>query len=157
VCGHCGCGGVDSIGELRQEHESLQDEAGGIRHALDHGDLGDALVRLKVLVAHLVAHVEREERGLFAALRAQGDFVAEVEALEAEHLAFDAAATAIDPAQDGFSARITALLADLDQHIEREDLGIFPVSVVTLGSSGWATVERAHLDHPSFLAGRNPT
>lgn len=36
-------------------------------------------------------------------------------------------------------------------HVEREDLGIFPVSVVTLGAIGWSVVEAAHEDSPSFL------
>jgi hypothetical protein len=34
---------------------------------------------------------------------------------------------------------------------EREDLGIFPVSVVTLGATGWATVDNARRGSPSFL------
>ena len=46
---------------------------------------------------------------------------------------------------------MTALLDDLDTHVEREDLGIFPVSVVTLGATGWATVDDARRDSPSFL------
>ena len=43
-----------------------------------------------------------------------------------------------------FAATVTQLLDDLDEHVEREDLGIFPVSVVTLGATGWAIVDRAH-------------
>ena len=53
-------------------------------------------------------------------------------------------------------ARVLALLEELEEHIEREDLGIFPVSVVTLGAAGWATVERAHRDLPTFLTERTP-
>ncbi len=49
-----------------------------------------------------------------------------------------------------------ALLDDLDVHVEREDLGIFPVSVVTLGATGWAVVEAAHEDSPSFLHDDTP-
>jgi hypothetical protein len=40
---------------------------------------------------------------------------------------------------------------DLDEHVEREDLGIFPVSVVTLGATGWAIVDNAHTRSPSLL------
>jgi len=46
---------------------------------------------------------------------------------------------------------VEVLLADLEQHIEREDLGIFPVSVVTLGADGWDVVDRAHAAIPTFL------
>ena len=49
----------------------------------------------------------------------------------------------------------TALVAHLDRHVrvhvEREDLGIFPVSVTTLGASGWALADEAHTESPSFL------
>ena len=46
---------------------------------------------------------------------------------------------------------MSKLLDDLAVHVEREDLGIFPVSVVTLGATGWAIVDRAHTESPSFL------
>ena len=46
---------------------------------------------------------------------------------------------------------MSSLLDDLAAHIDREDYGIFPVSVVTLGAAGWTTVDRAHSTTPSFL------
>ena len=42
-------------------------------------------------------------------------------------------------------------IAELDDHIERENLGIFAVSVVTLGAPGWELVERARQAYPTFL------
>lgn len=48
-------------------------------------------------------------------------------------------------------ARLTALVAHLDVHVERGDFGIFPVSVVTLGATGWEIVNQAHTRSPSFL------
>jgi len=38
-------------------------------------------------------------------------------------------------------------------HIERENLGIFPVSVVTLGTTGWETVRATHERALTFLQG----
>jgi hemerythrin-like domain-containing protein len=157
MCGHCGCGGVPAIGELREEHLALQEQAHGVRRALADGDRPTALDRLARLTAHLGRHVEREERGVFTALRDEGEFAEEVEALEGEHVALDVAIDALDPRRDDFRAAVTGLLAELDRHIEREDLGIFPVSVVTLGAAGWATVDRAHADLPTFLTERTPT
>jgi hemerythrin-like domain-containing protein len=157
MCGHCGCNEVAAIGELREEHLALQVQAHGIRRALAEGDRPSALDRLGRLVAHLGRHVEREERGMFTALREQGEFADEVDALEGEHVALDAAIASLDPRRDDFEAAVTGLLAELDTHIEREDLGIFPVSVVTLGATGWATVERAHAEHPTFLTERTST
>ncbi len=156
MCGHCGCDGVDAIGELRDEHLALQEQAHGVRRALGDGNRKAARDRLAHLVADLVRHVQREERGVFTALREQGEFAQEVAALEGEHVAIDEAIGSLDPDSPGFDTAALRLLADLDEHIEREDLGIFPVSVVTLGAAGWATVERAHAEHPTFLSERTP-
>jgi len=68
-----------------------------------------------------------------------------------EHQTFDEAIAALDPQTDDFEARVSWLLDELDEHVERENLGIFPVSVVTLGATGWDTVNRAHAAAPSFL------
>lgn len=152
MCGHCGCQGVDAIGELRDEHLSLQERSHAVRQAITAGDRYRAHQLLMPMVTDLVRHVTREEQGVFAALRQQGDFVDEVSALEAEHVALDAAIASLDPERTDFEHAVARLLGDLDEHIEREDLGIFPVSVVTLNATGWATVERAHAEHPTFLS-----
>ena len=154
MCGHCGCQGVDAVGELRDEHAALVEQAHGVRRALTAGERPEAARLLSAMVAHLARHVAREERGIFTALRDQGDFAEEIEALEGEHLALDGAIAALDPAGADFDAGVLGLLEELDEHVEREDLGIFPVSVVTLGAAGWATVESAHRDLPTFLTER---
>ncbi len=84
-------------------------------------------------------------------MRGAGEFVDEVDALEAEHRVFAATIAGLDPGVVGFAATVTELLDDLDQHVEREDLGIFPVSVVTLGATGREIVDQAHTRWPSFL------
>ena len=48
-------------------------------------------------------------------------------------------------------SRLAGLVADLERHVQREEDGIFPVSVVTLGADGWEIIERAHDAYPSFL------
>jgi len=116
-----------------------------------------ALAQLTTLISWLTRHVEREEQGIFTALRKHGEFADEVIALEGEHISLDATVASLDPDRDDFDATVSDLLTELDVHIEREDLGIFPVSVVTLGATGWATVEHAHAAHPSFLPERNDT
>lgn len=152
MCGHCGCHGVPAIGELRDEHVALSDAAHGVLRAIADGDRQGAHARLSHLVADLVRHVEREELGIFTALREQGEFAEEVAALEGEHASLDAAVAALDPDSDDFDVAVARLLSELDEHIEREDLGIFPVSVVTLGASGWDLVDQVHTGHPSFLS-----
>ncbi|NYD40638.1 hemerythrin domain-containing protein [Nocardioides panaciterrulae] len=160
MCEHCGCRGVPPVAELMDEHLALLDEAHRVRAALGRGDRAAAVRELGRLRAHLERHVRREERGIFSALRADGEFVAEVDALEAEHRGFDSAAAALDGDGDGdgdaFERAVLTLLGDLDEHVERENLGIFPVSVVTLGAAGWDRVARAHEATPTFLT-REPS
>ena len=154
MCEHCGCRGVEPIAELMDEHVALLDEAHRVRRALGDGDPVTATDHLAELAAHLVRHVEREEAGVLAALRADGEFADEVDRLEQEHRGFDAAVAALDATAPDFASRVDALVTDLAGHVDREDLGIFPVSVVTLGASGWEVVERAHAAAPSFLRDR---
>lgn len=151
MCEHCGCRGVDPIAELMDEHYDLLEDGHVLRHALAAGDGPAAAKVLDRLTRHLDVHVRREERGIFTALRQSGEFVGEVEDLEREHGAFDAAVASLDPDGPDFQRKVTDLLRDLEEHVQRENLGIFPVSVVTLGADGWQLVEDAREAHPTFL------
>jgi hemerythrin-like domain-containing protein len=152
VCEYCGCRGVKPIAELMDEHYALLDDAHLVRKAMAAGDRDGALTHLERLVGHLDTHVRREEDGVFAALRDKDEYVEEVELLEKEHVMLDEGIAALDPAGPDFERAVSLLLVELDEHIERENLGIFPASVVTLGASGWDRVERARVDHPTFLS-----
>ena len=133
------------------EHRHLQDEVDHIRRALAAGDRHTASVGLEHLVSHLTAHVSREENGIFTALRKQGEYADEVDELEGEHRWLDTAVAGLDPGSPGFEKALDELFDALDAHIQREDLGVFPVSVVTLGAEGWDLVHRVHEEQPSFL------
>lgn len=136
---------------------ALIGQAHFVRQALGTGDHAAAMALLSGLIAHLERHVQREEAGIFTALRTSGEFLDEVDALEGEHRDLAAAVAALDPDSSDFAARVTHLLDDLEIHVEREDLGIFPVSVVTLGATGWAIVDQAHTASPSFLLDQSTT
>jgi hemerythrin-like domain-containing protein len=151
MCEHCGCRGVEPIAELMDEHLALLELAGDVRRHLVAGDRVTAAEVLVEVTRQLGRHVSREERGVFAAMKEQGEFVDAVEELESEHLSFDAALASLDPGGADFDARVEALLAELSEHIDKENLGIFPVAVVTLGARGWETVGRAHEAEPSLL------
>jgi hypothetical protein len=152
MCEHCGCRGVEPLAELMDEHLALLDLGGDVRRHLVAGDRAAALASLEVVGRLLDRHVGREERGVFTALKDQGDFVEAVEELEAEHLSFDEQLSALDPDAPGFGDQVMVLLEELSLHIAKENLGIFPVAVVSLGATGWETVGRAHEAEPSFLA-----
>jgi hemerythrin-like domain-containing protein len=151
MCEYCGCREVQPVGELMDEHAALMDEAAHVRQALTSGETSLAMERLTRLADHLGRHVRREEAGIFSALRDKGEFLHELGELEAEHRQFDAVVAGLDPDSADFAAVLTRLFDDLGVHVEREDLGIFPVSVVTLGAFGWEMVEKAHTESPTFL------
>lgn len=152
MCEHCGCRGVEPIAELMDEHFALLDLAGDVRRHLQRGDRVGATATLEQLGAKLLRHVSREERGVFAALKEQGDFCDAVAELEAEHLAFDIQLDELDPDSPTFVTDATSMMDDLVTHIDKENLGVFPVTVVTLGARGWATIEAAHEAEASFLS-----
>ena len=156
MCEHCGCRGVEPIAELMDEHYELLDEAHALRHALAAGDRSAASEIVDRLAKHLDVHVQREEHGIFAALRDDGEFLEEVEALEREHAAFDTAMDALDPLALDFEHGVADLLRELEEHVARENLGIFPVSVVTLGAAGWNRIELAREMFPTFLERGDP-
>lgn len=151
MCEYCGCRSVPAIRELMEEHDAILQDAHDVRAALGSGDRAETVAQLQHLAAHLSPHVHREEVGIFAALREQGDWADEVSQLEGEHHDLDSAIAEIDPLDASFDRRVLALLVSLEEHIERENLGIFPVSVVTLGAPGWDTVAEAHRQTPTFL------
>jgi hemerythrin-like domain-containing protein len=147
MCEHCGCRGVEPIAELMDEHLTLLDLGGEVRRGLVEGDPARAVAALAELNHLLGHHVEREERGLFTALKRQGDYRDAVLELEDEHTSFDAELAALDADAPDFGDRVDRLLHELSEHIDKENLGIFPVAVVSLGAAGWDIVGRAHAGH----------
>jgi hemerythrin-like domain-containing protein len=151
MCEYCGCRQIEPLAELMDEHTALLDLASDVEMALSHREHDQAVLSLHRLAGLLDRHVRREEDGVFAALKGTGEFLEEVAELEQEHHDFDAQIAALDPGEAAFTDQVRALFRHLSDHIDKEDLGIFPVSVVTLGSTGWETVDRVHGEQPSFL------
>lgn len=135
---------MEPIAELMDEHFELLEIAGKISRDLASGKRAAAEHGLLELERRLDKHVHREERGIFAALKAQGDFIDAIVHLEAEHATFDSELEDLAPRAAGFDERVGRLLQDLCDHIDKENLGVFPVAVTTLGASGWDIVSRAH-------------
>jgi hypothetical protein len=133
------------------EHTALVDQAYGVRQALAADDVPAAMSRLAAVVPRLQRHVRREEDGILRALRGSGEFLDEIEALQGEHGDLEKAIAALDPDAPDLAASVLCLLDDLEAHITREDYGIFPVSVVTLGAAEWTIVDETHAAQPSFL------
>ncbi|HEU4945927.1 MAG TPA: hemerythrin domain-containing protein [Kribbella sp.] len=143
MCEHCGCRGVEPIAALLDDHLELHDMSGRIRRAIAADSPDDVADGLRRLAELLQPHVEEEESGLFAALKADGEFAEHVTELEHDHAALDVALASIDLGEPGWGERLTGLLDELARHMDKEDLGTFPVAVVTLGDEGWKLVNEA--------------
>ena len=152
MCEHCGCRGIEPIAELMDEHFELLEMSGDIRRSLTRGDRAAALILIPRLSELLDSHVRAEERGIFAAMKSQGEFVEAVVELEGQHASFHGTLASLDEDAADFDECVYRLMDELSQHIDKENLGIFPVAVVTLGASGWETVSRARRGSSS-----NPT
>ena len=144
MCEYCGCRQVEPIAELMDEHLALLELSGDIRRALIANDHHLAVDVLRELGQKLETHVRCEERGVFTALKDQGEFVEAIQELEQEHVSFDQALAALDPSTVDFGVVVYRLLAELSDHIDKENLGVFPIAVTSLGAQGWDTVTRAH-------------
>lgn len=76
-------------------------------------------------------------------MKSQGDFADAGTALEREHTSFDTDLASLDVESDDFGVRVDRLLDELSEHIDKENLGIFSMAVVTLGAAGWEIVTAA--------------
>ena len=94
------------------------------------------------VAAVLAPHPEVEENGLFPKLAA--DFPDHVATLRTEHWHVEAVlseASAGDPADLAWPARLVAALWILREHIFKEQDGVFPAALSTLTAAEWGAAE----------------
>lgn len=141
MCEYCGCQAVTAIDELIREHDLVVNLIGEVRAA--HGsDVARMAEIARRIAAVLGPHTEVEEHGLFPALA--GDFPEHVVALAGEHRRIEAvlgeAADAV-PADPAWPQRLLAMLDLLRDHILKEQDGVFPAALATLGADDWNAVD----------------
>lgn len=149
MCDHCGCRELTPIAALMSEHDRLRELTGLIRSDLAAGDDTAARARFEQVLVVLGPHVAKEEGSLFPMLRRDGALADHVGVLEGEHAGlFDA----VDDLDDVGSAGrwrdgVLAVLHDLDEHMYKEDFGLFPAALATLDGPDWDTMDRWAQDH----------
>ncbi|MEO3799794.1 hemerythrin domain-containing protein [Nonomuraea sp. B1E8] len=136
MCNYCGCREFPLIGQLTQEHEELGEGAGALRRMINAGRYGEATMLLDTLLVQLGAHTSTEENGLFAELRDEGSLTEEVDRLCAEHDDIHGVLGTIDRKHPDWPAVIGAL-DKLRRHIDHEEHGLFPASVIILPIAAW--------------------
>ncbi|TDC69380.1 hemerythrin domain-containing protein [Actinomadura sp. GC306] len=142
MCNYCGCRDFPLIGRLSREHVEIEEAAGELRRAIGQGRYGDAVPLLDELLGLLTPHTGTEESGLFAELRAEGSLAAEVARLCAEHEEIHGVLGAVDRRDPDWDAVLGAL-GKLREHIDHEEHGLFPASIVMLGMDAWDRITPA--------------
>ncbi|WP_213454736.1 hemerythrin domain-containing protein [Rhizomonospora bruguierae] len=138
MCNYCGCRNFPLIARLAEEHERIANAAGRLRRAITHGE-ADPVTALDDLLALLLPHTTDEETGLFAELRAEGSLAEAVDKLCAEHADIHGVLGAVDRTVPDWAA-VVAALDRLHRHIDNEEHGLFPASVVALPIDAWDRV-----------------
>lgn len=137
MCSYCGCRSIGIIGRFSTEHDQLVNVTGLLRRAVADGrtdvtDLVDDVARL------LHPHTDAEEVGLFAVLRRDEDFGGHIATLCGEHVELDDLLARI---RAGETHLVDRFDTDLRSHIQREENGLFPASLTTLGGDEWDEVD----------------
>lgn len=137
MCSYCGCHSIGIIGRFTAEHDELINVTGLLRRAVREGrtDVGELVDD----VAHLLRpHTDAEEIGLFTVLRRDEDFDEHIAHLCSDHVELDDLLARIRAGETDLVDRFDA---DLRAHIQREENGLFPASLTTLGGQEWAEVD----------------
>jgi hemerythrin-like domain-containing protein len=156
VCEYCGCQDIDVIAELTSEHDRLRELGRTLQDAARAGDVAGAREVAAAMRSVLGPHTNVEEIGLFPMLA--GAFPAELDALVGEHRTIDATLEQLaeGPVPGDWQTRISAALAQLFEHILKEQDGVFPAALGTLSAREWEALEaiRDRVESGSVPTGR---
>ena len=149
MCHYCGCRELPLIRDYIAEHERAIDLSGGAVRALDAGDDAKAQVLLAALAVELRAHWQGEENGLFAVMAREPLWLEHIEPLVREHRALEQFLATVDLADAAQRQRLRAEVAELREHIAKEEDGLFPASLTGLDGDEWdAAMEAWRKAHP---------
>lgn len=124
------------------QHDQLASLGDSAVRELRGGDLNAARTHVSEFTALLKAHNDVEERGIFAAMQELGEFVEVTDELAAEHVDLDARLDAFGDTPP--LADLIQLLADLAEHVEKENRGVFPFAYSAFSTTEWEIIEHAH-------------
>lgn len=153
MCDHCGCRTLTPVARLMAEHDRLRELSGQIHRAVRREDDETARALFDELLLVLGPHVLEEETRLFPLLRRQEEFTGHVGQLQSEHAGlYDAVDHLEQPPGDtdaaGLAGRaswrtgVLAILRELDDHLYKEDSGLFRAAIAALDGSDWDAIDR---------------
>jgi hemerythrin-like domain-containing protein len=142
MCSYCGCRNIPMIAKLNAEHDAIVNSTYALQVALREQDVESAKTAGKILGELLHPHTQREQVGLFAEMKKDELFTEHIASLCAEHDELDGELCLIAA---GDLTRITAMITLLNNHIDREENGLFPAALAYLDDSQWDTIQRPEL------------
>jgi hemerythrin-like domain-containing protein len=148
MCEYCGCQAVTVIARLTDEHDTVVAMIGEARAAITRADPDAAAAVARRMSAVLGPHTHVEEHGLFPALA--GEYPDHVDVLRAEHRRIEAVlaeAAGGTPADPTWLARLAAALYLLREHILKEQDGVFPAALISLGPDDWERIGQVRAAH----------
>ncbi len=155
MCSYCGCRNIPMIAKLNAEHDTIVNGTYALHIAFREGDVESARNAGGILAGLLHPHTRREQVGLFAEMAKDELFTEHIGSLCAEHDLLDAELQAIS---GGDLARIPTMIRLLNDHIDREENGLFPAALAFLQDDQWDHIQRPELmdddqpvvhDHPA--------
>jgi hemerythrin-like domain-containing protein len=140
MCSYCGCRNIPVIATLNAEHDAIVNSTYALQVAFRDHDIESAKTAGKVLAELLHPHTRREQDGLFAEMKKDELFTDHIASLCAEHDELD---EELDLIAAGDLTRITPMITLLNNHIDREENGLFPAALAYLDDDQWDVIQRS--------------
>jgi hemerythrin-like domain-containing protein len=149
MCHYCGCRQIPLIRDYIAEHERVMDFAEDAVRAFDEADLEKARRCVQEMAAGLDSHWLGEENGLFEVMRREELFADYIAPLVEEHRVLAALLATVDVGDHDDQERIRVAVAELREHISKEEDGLFPASLTAMSGRDWDEAMAAwHRAHP---------
>ena len=138
MCQYCGCRQIPLIRDYIAEHAQIVDAGDEALRALEQGDVHAARHSLSHMRETLTGHWAGEEAGVFSVMAETDASYAEyVDVLVDEHRSLAAFLAVFDVALPADRERLRLEVGALAEHIEREEDGLFPASLIALSGGQW--------------------
>jgi iron-sulfur cluster repair protein YtfE (RIC family) len=119
------------------EHERATDLGDDAVRAIDAANLDRARGCIQEMAGLLDAHWQGEENGIFRVMQREEEFASYIVPLIEEHRELAQLLATVDVADPNDQQRIRTAVAELLEHISKEEDGLFPASLTALSGNDW--------------------
>jgi hemerythrin-like domain-containing protein len=153
MCEYCGCQSLQVIADLTAEHDQLRELGRDLTDAVAADDRRAAALCASLMIGILEPHTAVEEGGLFPAMAV--DYPEQIADLADDHRRIHADLHQIaDGRTHNWASLAETAVAELFEHILKEQDGVFPASLSVLAPDQWERVAavRAATPRPAVVA-----